>query len=52
MRREKKAIRTVKEMNIKGRKRRGRLKNWWLNAIESDMMTGGFCVEDVGDRVK
>jgi len=48
MRREdSKAVRTVMELRVEGR--RGRQKKKWLNMIECDMRTAGMCMNDVGD---
>jgi len=46
------AVRTVMELSVKGRIKRGRPKKKWLNTIEEDMRTTGVNVEDVGDRGK
>lgn len=49
---ESKAVRTVIEMNVEGRRDRGRPKKRWRDAIECDLRTADVSVEDVGDRVK
>jgi len=53
MRRENsEAVRTLMEVNVEGRRGRGRPKKKWLDAIECDMKIAGVCVDDMGDRVK
>jgi len=34
------------------KKRKGKIKEKWLNGIECDMRAAGVSVNDVGDRVK
>jgi len=45
-------VRTIIEMNVEGRRERGRPKKTWLDAIRIDMRPAGVCVDDVGDRGK
>jgi len=47
------AVRTIMEMNVKGKKGKGRLKEKWLHMIECDMRTAaGVCMDDMGDCFK
>jgi len=45
-------MRTVMEMNVEGRRVKGRTKKKWLDAIGCDMRAAGVCVDDTGNRVK
>jgi len=49
-REEMEVVRTVMIINVEGR--RGKLKKWWLNTIESDMRAAGVCPRDVEGRDK
>ena len=40
----------VMEMNVEGKRERGRPKKRWIDGIESDMRTAGVMVRDVADR--
>ncbi|XP_050532668.1 uncharacterized protein LOC126900777 [Daktulosphaira vitifoliae] len=49
---ESEAVRTVVQMNVEGRRDRGRPKNRWRDVNECNMRTADVSVEDVGDHVK
>ena len=49
-REETEAVRVVMDMNVVGKRGRGRPKKRWLDGIESDMRIAGVTVRDVADR--
>jgi hypothetical protein len=51
-REESEAVRMVMNMNVEGKRERGRPKKKWLDVIKCDMKSAGVCTEDVGDRAK
>ena len=49
-REETEAVRVVMEMNVEGKRGRGRPKKRWIDGVESDMRIAGVRVRDVADR--
>lgn len=51
-RRKSEVVKMVMEMKVEGKRRGGKPKKKWLDAIDSYMETTGVCENDVGDYVK